>query len=189
MCDDLGLGLKVDVRNTNDYVTFCGRIYIMPAYQQASIFNVAKGLKSLPIVASKSLHAHQAKVQGYLSMDPHTPLLSQYARAIQRVKGYDYLNPEDFNRYIDHDMRYRCKDGPYPYIPDAHDDKAIEIIARSLNLTPIAINDIIAALDKVVEEADISKISLDYPIEFKVSANFVGGDEEDLVLLGTNEQH
>jgi len=157
---DLGLSVKIQERNTDDFVTFCGRYYIMPKTHQHSIFNVAKALASLPIAfgadKNQRLNHLKAKITGYLAMDPETPLLSHYARQLLKIYKLDNVKA-DFGR--DLNTKYKAEQGPWPRQNDAAViDKESIVIAGMLNLQPQDLQPIIEAITSCNQPGDIGKV-------------------------------
>jgi hypothetical protein len=114
---DLGLSVKIEQRSTSDFVTFCGRYYINPRTSQHSIFNVRKALMSLPVAygtnAIERKRHLKAKIIGYLAMDPETPVMSQYAKALFEILGLgDEKIVADYGR--DLNAQYKASLGPWP---------------------------------------------------------------------------
>ena len=142
---DLGLGIKMDTRDTSKYVTFCGRIYLAPRYSNHSIFNPKKALRSLPICMVGSDHAD--KVNGYLAVDPETPLVSDYASAIKRINGYGDVVVDD----------YKTESGPYPYDVQS-EPLAVEVIAELMETTSDAIRDCIHHLRRAKTTKDLEEL-------------------------------
>ena len=145
VAENLGLGLKMDVRKTDRYVTFCGRVYLAPRHFNHSIFNPKKAIRSLPICMKGSQHAD--KVNGYLAVDPLTPLVADYASAIKRVNGYGDDVPENYETIA----------GPYPY-DVLSEPLAVEVIAELMNTTSDAIRDCIHHLKRATTRHDLENL-------------------------------
>jgi hypothetical protein len=155
---DLGLEVKVIKRRTDDFVTFCGRYYLRPKFSQSSIFNVKKGVMSVPVVLKDEDWAHQAKVTGYLACDPYTPLLSDYCKALLRVLPKVYSDAALY-KYIqmDKDVAFKVFTGPYPFTR-ADQEHAKHVISRELGLCPGEIGLMCNRLRAARSLADIRKI-------------------------------
>ena len=141
----LGLKIKADTRDTTNFVTFCGRIYISPRTHRSSVFGPLKALRSLPVAMKGTEHSD--KVNGYLAVDPQAPLVSDYARAIKRVHGYGDKHVEDFT----------TKQGPFPY-DETLEVKTIEVLAQVMSTTSDAVLGCIADLRAATSLEDLEEI-------------------------------
>jgi hypothetical protein len=156
---DLGLSVKLEDRSTDEFVTFCGRYYIMPRTCKHSIFNVSKALASIPIAFGDNKQTRKthmkAKIEGYLAMDPETPVLSQYARQLLKIYKLENVRA-DFGR--DLNMKYKVQQGPWPRQDDEiTKSKELVVIAKMLNLQPQDIPHMIDAIASCRHPGDIGK--------------------------------
>lgn len=174
--EDLGLKIKELTRSTDFYVTFCGRFYLAPKTSTSSIFNVKKGLMSLPVVHKNEPTAPLAKIMGYIAVDPETPLLVDYARALVRVYKYDINNRKVLKHMNnDRDIVYKYNMGPYPY-SRGEDQTALRVIAEQFDVDPCTITSMCDRLRAALTPEDIKNIpNLPVGLDTEQSpAQFVG---------------
>ena len=179
-----GLKIKIDSRSTINFVTFCGRYYLSPKTHTCSIFNPKKALQSLPVTVKSDVAAHEYKVRGYLSVDPKMPLISQYAKAIIRVNGYqtEVEGDLDFAKSIqtDHDL-CRVLEGPFPYEETSH-DMALATIADQLRISPLEVTKLIDDIDRVNTAEELNAIDkIKIPVETPGGVRFVSDDNDECI--------
>jgi hypothetical protein len=83
-----------------------------------------------------------AKVHGYLTADPHCPLISDYCLALKRtvLKGIKVK----VGQIDDHEISYKINQGAHPYDP-AFGDAAVGVIAQCLGVEP---SDVLTTIKK-----------------------------------------
>ena len=153
--EDLGLDIKIDVRSTTNYVTFCGRIYLNPKFKTSSIFKPMKALRSLPLTTGGKCHS--SKIKGYLVTDSHTPFISHWCKAINRCHGYTV----DDDNGKDSILNYIRKQGPFPW-DEADLDFAFVVVAEQLGLDVATLYKLCADLDNCQVLADLEALSGSY---------------------------
>ena len=170
---DLGIVIKIIKRSTLDHVDFCGRHYICPHSSTHSIFNVKKALMSMPMVASGKPRAHEAKINGYLAVDPLTPLLSEYGYAVKRAMGYGDYGSDGTGGYTY--SSHNVSEGPFPY--DASQGrKTLHVLSELLGITPGEICRLRDLLNKVATRADLETVpKIFVEREFCPAYRFISG--------------
>lgn len=147
----LGLKLKMDIRYTRRFVTFCGRYYIQPALFKCSIFNPRKLVRSLPV--SLSSKEYISKLQGYAITERHVPITGAYIRALLRVKNVE--NPDNIKLV---DPTYGFEITPFPY--DVNALKQIHnVLCTALGAKLEDLFKLEDALDRVTTVDDLAQIS------------------------------
>jgi hypothetical protein len=140
---NLGMELKCDFINSGEPVTFLSRVYVSPHHTPTSVPDPGRALAQIPVVSGKDvLDKLAAKVHGYLTADPHCPLISDYCLALKRtvLKGIKVK----VGQIDDHEISYKINQGAHPYDP-AFGDAAVGVIAQCLGVEP---SDVLTTIKK-----------------------------------------
>lgn len=106
--DLCGLTMKIIEPSSPGRVGFLGRVFPDARHYNTSYFDILRALKKIPVVTNSGVPTMVGlarKVAGYLATDPHTPILSAYCRALQRVykldSGHAYKVTRSEERYME----------------------------------------------------------------------------------------
>jgi hypothetical protein len=180
----LGLKLKLEKRDTKDFVTFCGRVYVNPKGHCCSVFNPRKALQSLCVGLSNKDWAD--KVRGYAVTELQSPVVGTYLRVLMRVHGIAAVSEREWSETMGDWLT------PYPY--DASiEDQVRRVIAKFLNARPEDLSEFERRLEAVKTVAEFSQVDSQFFISVKrddaADARFVTGVDGTVNprLRGRNE--
>lgn len=93
VCEDLGLKFTGQTQDSNDSVTFLGRIYTNPKIDSGSISDVSRCLSKLHLakLGTTPEQGLANKIDGYLATDPEVPFFSDYLRLYKKIYAKDIV--------------------------------------------------------------------------------------------------
>jgi len=112
---DMGLKLKATSQKTSEPLTFLGRTYLAPKYDNHNMCDIVRTVPKLG-VTNTGRHippdvALYNKARGLYTSDAHTPFVGCYARNVLRIlklkdtnKKYDCSADEPYNKHIAVDL-------------------------------------------------------------------------------------
>lgn len=153
VCSSLGLTVKIDVRD--DWVSFCGRVFVDPVTTTTSITAPSRILPKIPAVVKNEGDAGRNKILGYLVTEGNVPLVGDYLRALTRI--HRYTGELDPARIDDHDLVRRIEAGPYPY-QEGDKQKVMQFISDDLGVPLDDVHSVIEKLQRANSREDIRGI-------------------------------
>jgi hypothetical protein len=98
------------------------------------------------------------RVNGYLITDKHVPLVGHYLTALKRVYKLGVGNELE---NMEHDVRYRHRNGPFPVdVSCEHDRLMVTTVARLLGLLDVELIRLAKALNAAQSEEDLKNIKV-----------------------------
>jgi hypothetical protein len=92
VCADIGLSIKIVARSVYEPASLLGRRYLSPAVSPANCADLPRQLAKLHIhpgreerIMKQPFIALYNKAVGYLTTDPHTPILAAWCRMVERL--------------------------------------------------------------------------------------------------------
>ena len=89
-CADLGLSVEIIEQDAKGPFQFCGRYFVDPTTTINSFQDPIRTISKLHLTSNKTVTPEQAaynKACGYLVTDKHTPIISDWCYAVQRITG------------------------------------------------------------------------------------------------------
>jgi len=155
----------------DNYVVFLSRVYPDIVTSLSSHPCMVRALRKActvqapPDASYKELCIKlRLKTEGILAADPHVPILSDYARAVQRVLHLDRLKctGSEWADAISKDSSYqhKVKTGAYPY-SDGDRELLLASIATSLGLTCEEVELVVRRLSEATTEDQLLRVARD----------------------------
>jgi hypothetical protein len=153
------LGLTIKLLTPGPNVSFLGRIFLDVYNYNTTLSAPVKLLKRACVV--NKLHDPKAladRVNGYLITDQHVPLIGHYLAALKRVYKLGQCNDVE---NMEHDVKYRHKNGPYPVdVSCEHDRAMVHCVANLLGLLDVEVIRLAKALNAARTEEDLKNIKV-----------------------------
>lgn len=183
----LGMKVEVDVVHVGEPLPFLGRIYIDPWTTNQSMCDVKRQLRKLHLTSAPAIVPDNVvlwrKAEGFLVTDPSTPIISQWALAINRcVPAPSAVDYERFKRYVQ-ESSYFSKTFEAPFEP-VDPDIALDVVAKQLDLTTEETRRIIQSLLDCKTHQQFNDLKELYHVDIPVSQSAVIND----VVVIHNEQ-
>jgi len=154
--DAIGMKLEIEEAPNGAPVKFLSRVYPRADSSPFSICEPDRAISRIPVTTSADPDFGLAcKCQGYMVSDPHTPVVSDYVRALFRVKPE--LNEIACIGGTADEMR-RIENGPYPEPRDGDIEAAKLYVAQKLGVENI--DAIIDGLSKAKTKEDIRRLRI-----------------------------
>jgi len=154
----LGMLAKAEIRTIGQSVPFLGRIYLDPWTSIESVIDVRRQLRKFhlsctPNTVPNDLAIHW-KVDGLISTDFSTPIISNLCRAVRRCIPRP---SEQQTLFINVDKTYWSRfESPYPEITDQ--ELALQIIAENLEVDVEKVQSFCDLVDSFVNKSDFKQV-------------------------------
>jgi len=176
-----GMSYKAEAIDKGNPVPFLGRIYLDPWTTNESICDVQRQFRKLHLTATpatvpNALVLHR-KAIGILATDPETPLISEWAKAVEKLMPSSLTTTHRQYAATIVDQSYWAKySTDVQFVPPTDKDYAIAIVCENLGVTPPEIERIESSFKTATKLEDLYKTNIIYT-EMKVLIDAIVGRE------------